>query len=105
MPVMNSPDHLGELAGIFRALTADTRLAIIELLADGRHRTVNELAEILDVPRSTLSYHLRILREVGITQSRHKGAQRKVQLRRATLDATYPGLLDALLQAIQSQTS
>ncbi|WP_179851850.1 helix-turn-helix transcriptional regulator [Streptomyces sp. Ag109_G2-15] len=49
------------------------------------------------VPRSTLSNHWRILHEAGITQTRRVGKARLMALRRADLDARFPGLLAAAL--------
>lgn len=51
----------------------------------------------LDVPRSTLSNHWRILREAGVTNTRALGKARCMSLRREELDARFPGVLDAVL--------
>ena len=52
----------------------------------------------LEVGKSTMSHHSRILREAGITHARVQGARRMLTLRREDLDARFPGLLDAILQ-------
>ncbi|MGK5639771.1 ArsR/SmtB family transcription factor [Streptomyces sp. URMC 126] len=49
--------------------------------------------------KSTLSHHMRVLRESGVTSTRAVGRNRHVSLRRADLDARFPGLIDALLAA------
>ncbi|MEU5127613.1 helix-turn-helix transcriptional regulator [Streptomyces mobaraensis NBRC 13819 = DSM 40847] len=49
--------------------------------------------------KSTLSHHMRVLREAGVTSTRAVGRNRHVALRRADLDARFPGLVDALLAA------
>ena len=51
---------------------------------------------VLEIPASTLSYHLRLLREAGVTRTRVEGTERHVSLRRDDLDRLYPGLLDVL---------
>jgi len=51
------------------------------------------------VAKSTLSHHLRVLREAGVTLTEPNGTQRVVSLRRADLDERFPGLLDAVLGA------
>ena len=49
--------------------------------------------------KTKLSYHLRILREAGVTQTRAEGTTRLVSLRRDDLNARFPGLLDLVLKA------
>jgi hypothetical protein len=48
------------------------------------------------MPVSTCSYHLRLLREAGVTRTRAAGTERWMSVRQADLDARFPGLLDAL---------
>jgi DNA-binding transcriptional ArsR family regulator len=49
------------------------------------------------LPTSTGSYHLRLLREAGITRTRAEGTERHISLRRDDLDERFPGLLDAVI--------
>jgi DNA-binding transcriptional ArsR family regulator len=86
-----------DLATILRAAGDPVRLAVVRLLADDRERTCTELRVTLDMPASTLSYHLRLLREAGITRSRPAGTERHVSLRRDDLERRYPGLVDVLV--------
>ena len=85
-----------DLATVLRTLGDPLRLEIVRALADGE-RPCGELAERLGVPTSTGSYHLRLLREAGITRTRVSGTTRFVSLRRDDLEARFPGLLDVLL--------
>lgn len=85
-----------DLATIMRTLGDPVRLGILRLLADGRPRLCGELAAALGLPTSTSSYHLRLLREAGLTRSRAEGTQRYVSLRRDDLDERFPGLLGVL---------
>jgi DNA-binding transcriptional ArsR family regulator len=50
-----------------------------------------------NVPKSTLSHHLKTLREAGLIRNEPAGRQRTVTLRRAEIDRRFPGLLDAVL--------
>ncbi|MFK0022957.1 ArsR/SmtB family transcription factor [Streptomyces sp. NPDC090798] len=50
--------------------------------------------------KSTVSHHMRIMREAGLTSTRAVGRNRFVRLRRDDLDARFPGLLDALLKSL-----
>ena len=58
-----------------KMLTHSTRLAIIEVLGDPR--SVTEIAEALEVPRTRLYHHIKLLEERGIihvASTRKKGA-------------------------------
>ncbi|GLW08480.1 hypothetical protein Misp01_36100 [Microtetraspora sp. NBRC 13810] len=61
--------------------------------------------EHLDVPRSTLSNHWRILREAGLTLTRSEGKARYMTLRREELEARFPGVLTAILASASDQAS
>lgn len=87
-----------DLPTILRTAGDPLRLQVLRLLADGRERTCREITHELGWPESTGSYHLRLLREAGITRTRAQGTERCTSLRRADLDARYPGLLDVLVQ-------
>ena len=68
-------------------------------LAGGEERPCNQLQEALGLPASTCSYHLRLLREAGVTRTRAEGTERFTSLRRDDLDARFPGLVDVLLES------
>ncbi len=86
-----------DLATIMRALGDPARLEIMRLLADGRPRVCGEVYATLGVPNSTGSYHLRTLREAGLTRSRPAGTQRYISLRREDVERRFPGLIDAVV--------
>ena len=52
---------------------------------------------MLDVPvsKSTLSDHLKVLRDAGLTKTRAEGVQRLVSMRTDDIEALYPGPLRA----------
>ena len=85
-----------DLATIMRTLGDPVRLKILRLLADGRPRLCGEIAGTLALPNSTSSYHLRLLREAGLTRSRAAGTQRYVTVRQDDLEERFPGLLAVL---------
>jgi DNA-binding transcriptional ArsR family regulator len=86
-----------DLATIMRALGDPARLDIVRLLADGQPRLCGDIYATLGMPNSTGSYHLRTMREAGLTRHRPNGAQRYVSLRREDLDERFPGLVDVLV--------
>ena len=81
------------------ALSDPTRLAIARALVDGEEHSAGDLAG--DVPKSTMSHHLKILREAGITSTRPEGMRCRVSLRRAELNRRFPGLLAAILKNME----
>ena len=52
-----------------------------------------------EMPKSTRSHHLKVLREAGVTRTRADGTERHVRLRYDCLNARFPGLLDSILAA------
>ena len=54
------------------ALADPTRIMILYILAEGP-KCVSELVEGLDLPQSTISRHLRVLRERGLANTERKG--------------------------------
>ena len=86
-----------ELAAVLHALSDPLRLDIVRMLASEGPRTCGTFT--VPVAKSTLSHHFRVLREAGVTLTEPDGTQRVVSLRRADLDARFPGLLDAVLAA------
>lgn len=84
---------------VLQALADETRLAAVVALADPVPKTSTSLAEQLGLTASTVSHHLRILREAGITAVRPQGNLRWTRLRRQDLDTRYPGLLDCVIEA------
>jgi DNA-binding transcriptional ArsR family regulator len=86
-----------DLATILRTCGDPVRLAIVRQLADGGERRCTDLHAAVGLPASTGSYHLRLLREAGVTRTRAVGTERYISLRRRDLDARFPGLLEVLL--------
>lgn len=85
-----------DLATIMRTVGDPSRLEIVRLLGDGQTRICNDIAAEVGLPVSTCSYHLRLLREAGVTRAKSAGTQRLISLRREDLDERFPGLLDVL---------
>jgi DNA-binding transcriptional ArsR family regulator len=70
----------------FTAVADPTRRAMLERLAPkDTERTAGELGEGLGLGQSTLSQHLRVLREAGLVEVRDEGRCRIYRLRRGPL--------------------
>jgi DNA-binding transcriptional ArsR family regulator len=63
----------------FNAVAEPRRRQILDLLAAGE-RPVNDLVRELRLAQPQVSKHLRVLREVGAVDVRHKGRQRLYRL-------------------------
>jgi len=90
-----------DLPTVLAALADPGRLAIVCALASEGEECCNKVGELagLTVGKSTLSHHLKVLRESGVTRTRVQGTHRYVSLRREELDGAFPQLLDAVLGA------
>jgi DNA-binding transcriptional ArsR family regulator len=97
--IPHPPIEALDLATIMRTLGDPVRLDIVRLLADGQPRMCNEISGAMGQPVSTCSYHLKLLREAGLTRARAEGTQRLISLRRDDVEARFPGLLDVLTRS------
>jgi DNA-binding transcriptional ArsR family regulator len=88
-----------DLPAVLAALADRGRLISVRALALTGEANCTAIVELtgLGVSKSTMSHHLRVLRQAGITHTRAAGAHRYVSLRREELEARFPGLLDAVL--------
>ncbi|MGR6923530.1 ArsR/SmtB family transcription factor [[Actinomadura] parvosata] len=89
------------LMGVMAALSDPIRVGLVRVLADGQERGWGELRA--PVAKSTLSHHLKVLRDAGLTRTRQEGTRCFVVLRREELQARYPGLLPAVLAAAEDE--
>jgi DNA-binding transcriptional ArsR family regulator len=62
-----------ELAETFRLLGDPTRARILYALLDAGELNVTDLAEAVDVPETSVSHALRLLRTAGIVRNRRAG--------------------------------
>jgi DNA-binding transcriptional ArsR family regulator len=84
------------LTAVLYALSDEVRLGIVRQLA----RYGEQACGVFEVgrPKSSLSHHFRVLRESGVVSTRKEGKTLLNTLRRADLDARFPGLLGAILE-------
>lgn len=87
-----------ELTVVLHALSDPQRLTIVrELAVSEEPLACGSFA--LDVGKSTRTHHFRVLREAGVIEQRREGTRKLSVLRRADLDARFPGLLGSVLAA------
>ena len=81
------------LLAFFKAMANESRLRIVGLLAQ-RERTVQELADLLELKEPTVSHHLAVLKEIGLLSVRPDGVMRWHALRPGALAAMNRRLLE-----------
>lgn len=68
-------DSFKKEAAIFKALGHQTRLWIVEQLADGKEHCVCEFVDAVGVDFSTISQHLQVLKRAGVVEDDKRGKQ------------------------------
>jgi len=87
-----------ELSSVLYALSDPTRLKIVAAL--------NETAEIacgffpIEMAKSSLSHHFRVLRSAGVIATRKEGTTSLNRLRKEELSERFPGLIESVLGAM-----
>jgi DNA-binding transcriptional ArsR family regulator len=86
---------------VVQALADPVRLGIVRQLAGctagGDGLTCGSVS--VPVSKSTATHHFKILEAAGIIGQRTEGRCKFLHLRRAELDAAFPGLIDSVLRA------
>jgi DNA-binding transcriptional ArsR family regulator len=92
-----SRDQLS-LPCILHALSDPVRLNFIRCLA---LKGCEQACGTIETPvaKSTMSHHLRVLREAGLVRIRTEGTQSLTSIRWEDLEARFPGVLKAILKA------
>jgi len=91
---------------ILHALSDPVRVAIFAAVAEaGCPQTCTGLASVAGrpVPKSSLSQHLKVLRDAGLIRAERRGVEMLNTSRCAEIDQRFPGLLAAILAAHQRQ--
>ena len=74
-----------EAADLFKILSVDKRIEIIELLKK-EPMNVNALAEVLGITQSAVSQHLRVLKGAGLVKDERQGYWIYYSLNKDTLE-------------------
>jgi len=82
-----------DYASLFKALSDDNRLTILKLLIQGETCGCT-LIDKLPITQPTLSYHLRILTDAGITQAYKEGTWVKHHVNHEKIDELIQYLID-----------
>jgi len=86
-----------ELHEVLAALGDPVRLDIVRQLADRGEVPCGGFG--LDLAKSTLSHHFKVLREAGLVGARSEGTSLMNYLEKDAIDRKFPGLLTGVLGA------
>ncbi|ANS73354.1 ArsR family transcriptional regulator [Paenibacillus yonginensis] len=101
MKVLYHPDRDEiELSSVLYALSDPIRLFIVSQIRKYGENPCNSFE--VPIAKSTLSHHIRTLRESGVVFTRSQGTQRLISVREEDLNHRFPGVLDAVLQAYEA---
>ncbi|MFJ4902224.1 MULTISPECIES: ArsR/SmtB family transcription factor [unclassified Streptomyces] len=90
------------IEAVLHALSDPVRLCVVRELAAAEEELTCSRFD-LPVTKSTTTHHFRVLRESGVVQQIYRGTAKMNGLRRADLEALFPGLLDRVLEAANRQ--
>jgi DNA-binding transcriptional ArsR family regulator len=88
------------LAEVLHALSDPVRLGILRAITPGEETAWNGF--MVKVAPSTLSHHMKVLRNAGVIINRRDGTRCLVSLR-PELAGRFPGLLEAVLRQVPEQ--
>lgn len=86
------------LSTVLNALGDPIRLQIIKNLSNQTETTC--ACCNIDLPKSALSHHFKVLRESGLINVRIEGKQRFLSIRYQELEHKFPSLLDSVIKSI-----
>lgn len=86
-----------QLSSVLYALSDPIRLYVVSEICNHGPQACNSFK--VPIVKSTLTHHVRTLREAGVVHTRMQGTQRILSLRKEDLDERFPGLLYSILQA------
>lgn len=86
---------------LLHALSDPVRLSIVQQLARAGEASCSALDH--GRPKSSMSHHFRVLREAGLVHTRGEGPVHMNSLRKEELDRHFPGLLEAILSALEAR--
>lgn len=84
-----------QLPGVLHALSDPVRMEIVWALAGVSEMSCGHIE--VGISKSTLTHHLKVMRDAGLTRTRCEGVQRFVSLRSDDIDSRFPGLLELVM--------
>jgi len=88
------PAQWAHMSKVFTALGDEHRQRILLLFERGERLNVGHIAEVSTLTRSTVSHHLKVLREAGVLESEKIGKEVWFWVNKAFLEDTFRNVLD-----------
>lgn len=88
------------LTTVCNALGDPVRMKIAHCLASSGEKNCSAF-EVDHISKSTLSHHIKILREAGLIRPRIEGKQHFYSLRKDDLNSRFPGLVELILNTTE----
>ncbi len=88
-------DRLGAsgLAEVFAAAGDPTRVEMLRILAASEEVACTTFERLFPISKSTISYHVKVLRQAGLIQVRKEGTFYHYTLRRGEIEQRLPGFV------------
>jgi len=86
-----------DLVQVLQAMGDPQRLKMLKVLADGEWHPCAAADWATGLHKSTISHHLKVLREAGLFEGQQHGRNKCGRLRRDVIDQHFPGLLHGVL--------
>ena len=86
-----------ELVHVLQAMSDPQRLTMLKILADGEWHSCGAGAWGAGLHKSTISHHIKALREAGLIENQQRGRNKYARLRRDAIEERFPGLLNGVL--------
>jgi ArsR family transcriptional regulator, arsenate/arsenite/antimonite-responsive transcriptional repressor len=98
---LQAPSTTDQFVTVFAALSEPIRVRMLQMMAQQGENDLpcTALDEELPIAKSTISYHVQILRRAGLIGVRKAGRNYFYQLRNETFDTFAPGFLDHLAES------
>ncbi|MCA1065665.1 metalloregulator ArsR/SmtB family transcription factor [Rossellomorea sp. AcN35-11] len=81
---------------VLHALSEPNRIRIIRCLHESGENNCTAYSIQLMLNKSTVSHHMKILREAGLIEGRIEGKEHIYSLRKEEIDQKFPNLLDSV---------
>jgi DNA-binding transcriptional ArsR family regulator len=86
-----------DLVRVLQAMSDPQRLKMLKALDDDAWHPCGAGDWGTDLHKSTVSHHVKILREAGLLETKRIGRNKHGRLRRDAIEGRFPGLLDGVL--------
>ncbi|WP_128893948.1 ArsR/SmtB family transcription factor [Longirhabdus pacifica] len=81
---------------VMQALSEPNRVKIVQFLLIEKEKICSSFIPLTNLPKSSVSHHIKVLRESGLIQARVEGKEHYYSVRVDELEARFPGIISTL---------